>query len=291
MRIEMTRTPLLTLLLLATLLVGCNRLKLYNFSGGEVVASVGDKELYLSQMAGMIDPTLSPEDSAAAARLIIENWVRRELKAAAAEAALPEGQTDIDTMVAAYRASLLSYRYEQQWLSSRMDTVVTSQQITEYYRSHSDDLRLPGPIVKARVARLPVGLRQSNKLEEMFRSDRQSDWDDFNNICQKNGYRVDDFSEWIDFGAVVLRLPFPYGNFDEFLRQRKYYEVEDDQYKYMLLITSYLPAGELSPVELERENIRKVILNKRRQALLTHLEDSLYRQGVQFKQFKINTKE
>ncbi len=270
---------------------GCNKLKLYTVDKGEAIATAGGHELYASDIASLIEPGLPEKDSLAALQSIVDTWVRKEIKTAAAEAALSGHGDDIEEMVAQYRGALLTYRYEQEWLADRLDTAVTTTQIREYYDANRDGFRLAGPIVKARIARIPAGLRQSRKLEEMFRSDREEDRSDFLNICQKNQYRTDDFSaEWTDFSIVIRQIPFPQSNFDDFLRTRKYYEVEDDQYKYMMAIDSYRPTGDYSPMERETGNIRKIILNKRRQALLGQLEDSLYTSARDNRSFEIKSK-
>lgn len=290
----MRHTHLSILALLAALLLatGCNKLKLYTFDKGEVIATVGDRELYATDIAGMIEPGLPVKDSLAALQSIVDTWVRKEIKNAAAEGALSGHARDIEEMVAQYRGALLTYKYEQDWLAGRLDTTVTAAQINDYYNANRDGFRLAGPIVKARIARIPAGLRQSRKLEEMFRSERESDRGDFQNICQKNQYRTDDFSaEWTDFGTVIQHIPFSQSNFDDFLRTRKYYEVEDDQYKYMMVIDAYRPTGDYSPMERETGNIRKIILNKRRQGLLEQLEDSLYTSAKNQHRFDIKIKE
>ncbi len=266
----------------------CNKLKLYDADKGEVVATVGERELYASDVAGMIGSGLTRADSLAALESIVDTWVRREIKTAAAEAAISGQGEDIEEMVAQYRSTLMTYRYEQEWLVDRLDTVVTRDQIFEYYDNNRDGFRLAGPIVKARIARIPAGLRQSRKLEEMFRSGDEADRNDFLNICQKNQYHTEDFSaEWTDFGTVVRQIPFSQSNFDDFLRTRRFYEVEDDEYKYMMAIDLYRPTGDYSPIERETANIRKIILNKRRQALLGQLEDSLYRAARDERMFEI----
>lgn len=282
---------LLLLALLAIGAAGCNKLKLYDADKGEVIATVGDRELYASDLAGLIGPGLPARDSLAALQTIVDTWVRKELKTAAAEAAVSGHSGDIDEMVAQYRSSLLTHRYEQEWLADRLDTTVTSDQIFEYYDNNRDGFRLTGPIVKARIARIPAGLRQSRKLEEMFRSGDESDRNDFLNICQKNQYRTYDFSDqWTDFSTVVRHIPFSQSNFDDFLRTRRFYDVEDDQYKYMMAIDLYRPTGDYSPLERETGNIRKIILNKRRQTLLGQLEDSLYHVAQNDRMFEIKIK-
>lgn len=290
----MTHTPpsIIALLAALALATGCNKLKLYTFDKGEVIASVGERELYASDIARMIEPGIPAKDSLAALQSIVDTWVRKEVKTAAAEAALSDHGRDIEEMVAQYRSALLTYKYEQEWLGGRLDTTVTADQVSDYYSTNRDDFRLAGPIVKARIARIPAGLRQSRKLEEMFRSERENDQNDFLNICQKNQYSTDDFSsEWTDFSTVIQHLPFSQSNFDDFLRTRKYYEVEDDQYKYMMVIDAYRPTGDYSPMERETENIRKIILNKRRQALLEQLEDSLYTSARNERFFDIKIKQ
>lgn len=270
----------------------CNKLKLYDADKGEVIASVGGRELYASDVAGMIGAGLNRQDSLAALRSIVDTWVRKEIKTAAAEAAISGQGEDIEEMVAQYRSTLLSYRYEQEWLVGRLDTTVTTEQIFDYYDNNRDGFRLAGPIVKARIARIPAGLRQSRKLEEMFRSGDEGDRNDFLNICQKNQYKTEDFStEWTDFSTVVRHIPFSQSNFDDFLRTRRFYEVEDDEYKYMMAVDLYRPTGDYSPIERETGNIRKIILNKRRQTLLGQLEDSLYNAAREDRSFEIKIKQ
>lgn len=287
-----TRTNITLLFAALIWATGCNKLKLYTVDKGEVLASVGERELYADDVAGMIEPGLPAKDSIAALQSIVDTWVRKEIKTTAAEAAFSGNSRDIEERVAQYRNTLLTYQYEQEWLAGRLDTAVTAEQIREYYENNRDLFRLAGPIVKARIARIPAGLRQSRKLEEMFRSERENDRNDFLNICQKNQYRTDDFStEWTDFSTVVRQLPFSQSNFDDFLRTRKYYDVEDDQYKYMLAIETYRPTGDYSPIERETENIRKIILNKRQQTLLGQLEDSLYTAARNERRFEIKIEE
>ena len=198
----------------------------------------------------------------------------------------------LDDDIAGYDRSISSTNVMIGRLNDRLDTTVTTAQINEYYEANRNVFRLAGPIVKARIARIPAGLRQSRKLEEMFRSTKEEDRNDFQNICQKNQYRTDDFStEWTDFSTVIRHIPFSQSNFDEFLRSRSYYEVEDDQYKYMMAIDAFRPTGDYSPMERETENIRKIILNKRRQSLLTQLEDSLYTTARNNHQFEIKIKQ
>lgn len=280
-------------LLLLLLLSSCGKLNLYNMSGrGAVVAVVNGKELYVSDLEHLYTVDMSGSDSVARAEAFIDEWIRSQLKDDAAEAAMHDKQDDIETMVKQYRMSLLRYKWENEYVNSRIDTLVTRSQIETYYNDNQDSYRLAGPIVKARVVRIPVDIRQGAKIEEMFRSSSAEDKATFANICEKNGYRYDNYtSDWTDFSQVLSHIPFTYKDFDEFLKTKSFYETEDDDYKYMMVIESYLPTGDFAPLSRETASIGKVLLYKRRSELLKRLDDSLYTRAladhkVEFKKYR-----
>lgn len=269
---------------------GCAKLSLYNKDNKRiVVASVGDNSLYMSDLEAIFTPEMTKSDSITTAEAFIKEWIKGELKYAAAEQALQSDQGDIDKMVKEYRNQLVRYRYESDYVEKHGDTVVTADQISQYYADNKQGFKLVGPVVKARVVRMPADLRGSNKMEEMFRSSDPDDRAALQNICDKNGYKYDNYSnEWVDFNVVISHLPFDVKDFDTFLRNKKFYESQDVEYKYMLYVDSYLLAGDVSPESRERKSIHKLLLYKRRAELLKALNDSLYSQAEQQQKFVIN---
>ena len=270
-------------------LAGCGKLNLYNVKKGEVLASVDDKELYTADIQNFFTPDMTAGDSLTVIESVRLPWIRTQLKLKAAGIALSDDQSDIDAMVDEYRTSLMIQKYETNYVDQKLDTNITDQQIKEYYDENRNNFRLAGPIVKARIARIPArNGSQNKKLEDLFKSSRQEDTDDFMNISDKNNYRTYDFTtSWIDFNSLLQYIPFSQTNIDEFLNSKKYYEVEDDQYKYLMKIESFRPTGDYSPEENETENIRKILLNRRRFELLQQLEDSLYNTAARNQTIKI----
>lgn len=281
------------LILLAFGAVSCGTFGLYSSDNSIVLASVGDAELRSSELENIYSGSLTKEDSAATRDAYVASWIRGQVKLQAAERVLAQANAaDIDQMVDDYRNQLLTYKYENDYIETHIDTTVTKAQISEYYKGNKDNFRLVGPLVKARVVRLPAGLRQSKKLEDMFRSDKEATMADFINICQKNDYRFDDFkNQWVDFSIVLQHIPFPQKNFDEFLKKQKFYDVSDTEWKYLMRIDEYMLSGSISPAEREREAIVKIIKNLRRTELLRTLDDSLYKAATDLKLIKIETNE
>lgn len=259
--------------------MGCGKFGLYSGDSSPVVATVGDVELRSSMIEGIYKVNMTREDSASVREQFIASWVLSEVKRQAAEQQMEGNDRNFDQieqMVDQYRTKLLTHKFEQDYLATHIDTTITASQIEAYYKANPDNFRLSGPLVKAIVVRIPSGLRQSKRLEEMFRKGNSEALNDFINICQKNSYRVDDFrEEWVDFSTVLQHIPFGKANFDEFLKSRDSYEVTDDQFKYMMRIESYLPTGQLSPLEREQSTIIRILHNLRRGELLKSLNDSL----------------
>lgn len=268
----------IAILLLGLSAVGCDTFGLYDSDNSTVVASVGEVELRSSALEDIYTQGMSQKDSLNARQAYVSSWIKSEIKRQEAEKVLSGSKMqDLERMVNDYRTELLSYKYENEYIDNRLDTIVTDEQISQYYKANKENFRLAGPLVKARIVKIPAGLRQSKKLEDMFRGDKQSLMDDFINICQKNNYRLDDFTaQWTDFSVVLQHIPFTQKNFDEFLKKTNFYEVSDDEWKYMMKIEQYMLPGEISPLEREKEMIVKILKNVRRSELLRNLDDSLY---------------
>lgn len=271
------------------LMSGCKDFSFPSFDDDQVIASVGEKSLYRSDIENLFVSGMTPEDSLNMVKSYVDQWVRKEVKIAEAEKLFAENQDDIKELMEYYRTSLLMYKFDKEFVSQHIDTLVTSDQVSEYYREHRDEFTLAGPIVKARVVRLPAKLRNQAKLEEMFRSKKEVDYQNFADVCAKNDYKLDDFTAaWTEFSEVLKHIPFDQKNFDEFLKKSSFYETEDDAYKYMMVIEAYRLTGDYSPLEMESSVIRKIILNGRRGNLIKALEDSLYSKAVQMNEITIN---
>ena len=67
----------------------------------------------------------------------------------------------------------------------------------------------------------------------------------------------------------------------------KYYETNDETYFYALKIFDYKISNEIAPLEWVREDIKKIIINKRKVALSKELEDKIYERAEKNNDFEI----
>jgi hypothetical protein len=67
----------------------------------------------------------------------------------------------------------------------------------------------------------------------------------------------------------------------------KLIETEDSTYKYLLYIKEYKIQDQLSPIEFVQDQIRNIIVNKRKVALSKELENKIYAEAVELNSFEI----
>jgi hypothetical protein len=80
----------------------------------------------------------------------------------------------------------------------------------------------------------------------------------------------------------------PVDNIEDYLRNNRTIEVEDEAFAYFISIRELIYKGQISPLEFEHENIKNIILNKRKQKLITDLELKIYNDARNHNQFTVS---
>ena len=100
-------------------------------------------------------------------------------------------------------------------------------------------------------------------------------------------YHISD-STWMIFDDLVrnsalMEIP----NKVQFLKANPYYETEDENYLYFLKVDEYRISDNMSPLEFVTDEIKNIILNKRKVELAKKLEDEVYENALEHKDFEI----
>lgn len=246
-----------------------------------IIAKVGEEKLYKQDVEQMIKTPLSVNDSIAFMEDYVEMWIKRELKKQNAEAFFTD--KTIEKMVDDYRASLLTYKYEQRYTSIVSD-VVSSNEISEFYNANKENFLLSTPMVKARVLRVHSNYKNLKLITRKMNSSNSDDMLDVVSIAEKEDLQMYDFSKkWYYFDEVIDYMPFVNKNIslDAFLKNNKNLEVRSSDYVYFLRVFEYKETGSVMPVEFLEDQIRKIIINNRKMKLLINIEDSLYNAAIQ----------
>ncbi|SDC50487.1 hypothetical protein SAMN05216323_103422 [Williamwhitmania taraxaci] len=252
------------------------------------VAKAYGKELYLSQILEIFPPGMGKEDSVQILKNYLEGWVRKQVILQRAESNLTSDQKNVDQLIEDYRTSLLIYKYEQKYLSQKLDTIISEDQVRTFYDSNKDNLVLMNSIVKALFVKISNSSQALEKVKELYRSNKDEEIKALDDLCLQGAAKYDYFNEqWVSFNYVLGEVPYQPDSQEDFLRKNQSLEFKDSLFTYLLNIKDYKLKGELAPLGYERENIKSIILNQRKQVLIKDLEIKMYNEALNRGQLKV----
>jgi hypothetical protein len=253
-----------------------------------VVAKVGSHKLYRSELAEYVPNGVSPEDSTKLALQYINAWATDQVFSDVAQEQLSKKQKDVSKEIEDYKNSLLKYRYEQQYINERLDTAVSSQQISDYYGKNKDKFNLEVPIVKARFLSI---LSDSPNLEIIKKKMSSSDIDDqmaADSLSYSSALKYSNYDDkWID----VISLAREFGTDYVTMLSKKegsFIEIPDGRGNIdIAFIVQMKGAGETAPLEYCSGRIKDIIISSRKHALISTLEQDLLEEARDKERFVI----
>ncbi|RZT93436.1 hypothetical protein EV201_2598 [Ancylomarina subtilis] len=279
----MTRNLILLFILLG--FISCNS---NNNIDNPTVAKVDDSYLYLNKIRELVPNNISKEDSLRIAQNYVHQWIKKQLLVAKAELNLSEKDQDVEEMVEDFRSSLIIHKYQQHLIEQKLDTVVTHAEIDKYYRDYPGNFLLNRNIVKAVYIKIPKPLPQAKKIKQIYKLKKDEDWEKLEDYCFQNATKFDNFSEqWIYSQNLLSQTPIKIKDEDSFLRRNKYFETEDSTFHYFINIQDYKLKKEIAPLSFVDEDIRKIIINKRKIQFIKNMEESIFKDAESKNKFKI----
>ena len=254
---------------------------------GRIIASVNEKDLMLEEV--LEEMPIQIEDSSFFVERYMNDWIRNQLMIYHAEINLSSAIHNYEKQIKEYRASLLIYAYQQELINQNFDTSISLKQVTDYYNQYKDEFKLSKNIFKGRFIVVDRSAPKLINLNKWYKSNKESSLEDLNDYCQqfaKEYYLEDD--KWQYFSIFNQKLPEYIIEESYFLENTKGVVFEDVNLRYYVFIKDYLINGSISPLEMEQEKIKNVLLNKNKIEYLKQLEDELYQNGLALKKIKIH---
>jgi len=279
----MTRNLILFFIIIG--FIACNS---KNTPNNPTVAKVDGSYLYLNKIRKLIPKNSTKEDSSRIAQNYIHQWIKKQLLVSRAELNLTNEDQDVAEMVEDFRSSLIIHKYQQHLIEQKLDTTVSHTEINKYYRDYPGNFLLNRNIVKAVYIKIPKPLPQAKKIKKIYKLKKDEDWDKLEDYCFQNATKFDNFSEqWVYSQNLLNQTPIKIANEENFLRRNKYFETEDSTYHYLINIQDFKLKKETAPLSFVNEDIRKIIINKRKIQFIKNMEESIFRDAESKNKFKI----
>lgn len=257
----------------------------------EALAQVGLKILYQSDIAEILSNSTGKEDSILLVDDYINKWIKQELLILKADENLSAEQKNVQKELEAYRNSLIIHKYKNELIKQRMDTVVTTSTIEEYYNSHHNNFNLNRCIVKAIFVKIPSDLANPDHVKDLINDTSYEGLAELREYCGQYAKKVNiSVDNWIDFQVLRNNLPLEIDDPQRFLRENRLKEMNDSNYYYIVSIHDYKLVNDLAPIEFVENNIKNLILNQRKIKFLKEIEENIYTEGIRQNKFKIYNK-
>jgi len=253
-----------------------------------ILARVYNEYLYESEIQGLVVQGTNPKDSLAIVQNYVSNWIRQKLILKKAEMNLLPEDMKFDEQLENYRNSLIIYAYESKLISQNLDTIVDDAEIERYYNDNLGNFQLKDNIVKTYYARFDSETPELRKIKRFFYSSVPEHRDSLE-------IYIDNYSDlfylndevWILFNDLLHYVPIQTYNQEAYLQNHRKIEITQEPYIYLVNITDFKIKEGISPLSFERENIRQIIINKRKLNILKQMRDEVYNTALQSNDFEI----
>lgn len=241
------------------------------------VAKANNEYLYLDEVKDIVPVGTPAKDSLELITKYIDNWIRESLVTQKAESNLGDEQKNVEKQLRDYRNSLITYTYEKELVKQKLDTVVSESEIEEYYNNNQADFELKDNIIKVVYVKVDKKAPGIEKLKRMYKSDDMSERELLASYCHQfaSNFYLDD-SSWLLFDDLLKEIPIQTYNKELFLQNNRFVEVSDSLNHYFVNIKGFKIRNSLSPLGFEKENIKNIILNKRKLQLINKMIEDVY---------------
>ncbi len=253
------------------------------------IAKVENSFLYLEDLKGIVGKEISSADSANLMNRYVNSWIQKQLLITEASEKINFDQAAIDRKVLDYKFALMVHEYKKFHVSQKLDTSISEQEIEEYYERNQVNFELKQNIIRGYFMKITKNAPKIKKLKGLVKTSEESDFNELKSYCFRyaESYFLED-SIWINFDEVIRNTPFKsVSNKIQFLKSNDYVEEEDEKYLYILKIKEYKISDQISPLEFVKNDIKQIILNKRKVAIANQLEKDVFDRARKTNKYEI----
>ena len=269
-------------------LVSCNLFK--KEREPQAVVRVGEDFLYTSDLDNLVPKNTSKEDSAIIIKNYINRWATQKLLINAAERNIDDDQKEtFNQLIAQYKNDLYTKAYIEKIVQTRVDTVVSEEEIKKYYQENKENFKTNSTLVQLRYIHLSKDHPKFSTIKQKFLNFKKEDrkfWQTYQ-MQFKNSALND--SVWVLLDEIYRKVPFiTPDNRDKYINEGMAYEKTDSLNNvYIVKIKKVINRNQISPFEYLKPTLQQVILNSRKLELIKKFEKEITDDAIKNKDYEV----
>lgn len=254
----------------------------------KVIARAYDKYLNLDDIRNIVPKGTSKSDSITIIRNFVENWIQQQVVLKKANDNLDDEQKNVEQKLEEYRNSLITYIYESELIRQKLDTSISDNDIEKYYNENANNFQLKDNIIKVVYFKIPKNAPKIDKVKNWYRSENPKDRKLLEEYCYQfaSDYYFNE-EEWLLFDDLLKKVPIETYDKEQFLKNNRFIEIPDSNAVYFVNIKGFKIKESLSPLSFEKENIRNLIINKRKLDLINEMQKAAYENALKENEVEI----
>ena len=269
------------------ILTSCNLFKLQEKenNSSEIVAIVNTEKLFRKDLKNVLPRNINKIDSLVLVKSYIQDWaIKRLLLQKAKNNSSLKSVNQIEELVKDYKESLLINNYKEQLVKQQLDTVISIEELQEYYNLNKDNFKINKELVKVKYLHVDNNIKDKDEILSLFKSDDIFDLEELEK--QELSFKFHQFNDstWTELDNILLKLPF---SKEKLLKKTKFIQKQDSIGLYLVAIKDVLPRNSIAPFGYITSTIKQMILHKRKIELIREIEKIIVKDATQNNNFKI----
>lgn len=253
------------------------------------IARVGKNYLSKSDIQNIVPAGSSKEDSIIIVRSFIDKWATQKLLIDAAERNLNDKKkNELNALIKQYKIDLYTNAYIDEVVKQTVDTVVSIDELKEYYKLNKENFKINGLLVKLRYINLPYNNPKLSTIRDKFFNFNQKDkkYLEANTLQYKN-YALND-TVWVEMSQVYEKLPIiTPDNRDDYILAGKKIQVRSQNDLYLIKISNVLNNNQIAPFDYIKTTLKEVIINKRKLELIKKFQKEITQDAIKNGEYEI----
>lgn len=251
----------------------------------DLVARAGGNFLYQNEL-----PSFSSlEDSLLRYTNYVESWAKEKILYDLSLTNLSQTKkNDLDLLVEKYKVDLYINSYKDLLVNSRIDSIITYEEIESFYSKNVNNFKLKENLIKYRYLKLPVSNINIDNIRTYI---QRLDNDDRNFLDSLNfqfaDIKIND-TIWFTEREVISSIDFiNQRNKSSYIKVNRLFEVEDDQYLTFFIIKDLLKSGNIPPLSYLYDRIKTNIINQRKLNLIKSINKEVLEDALKSSKYEV----
>ena len=256
-----------------------------NNNSNNLVARAGENFLYEDDLPSYV----SKDDSLIKISSFIETWAKEKVLYDLSIINLSQSKrAEIDELVDNYRIDLYINSYKDLIVNSKIDSIVTNEQIDSFYSTNVNNFKLNENLVKFRYVKVPNDNININRIRRyIVRMSEQDRYflDSLN--FQFADLKLDD-SIWFTERDVISSINFiNQNNKSRYFLKDRLFTLNESNYINFFIVDDMLKSGNIPPKSYLYDRIKSTIINQRKLDILKDINQEILNDALKSRKYEV----